>query len=52
MFYHTLKTYMNVFFDSNISWPRKLTFDLEAEILLTGLYMESSQCVLAHAQPS
>jgi len=34
-------------FDSNIGWPRKLTFDLEAEILVTALY-ETSQRVLAY----
>jgi len=35
-------------FDSNFGWPRKLAFDLEAEILVTGLYTETSQRVLAY----
>lgn len=43
---------LTVIYGSNIGWPRKLTFDLEAEMLVIGLYMETSQCVLAHAQQS
>lgn len=47
---------MNVFlteiYRNSIGWPRKLTFDLEAEMLAIGLYLETSQCVLAHIQLS
>lgn len=45
-----MNVFLTVIYGSNIGWPRKLTFDLEAEMLVIGLYMETSQCVLAHEQ--
>lgn len=47
-----MNVFLTVIYGSNIGWPRKLIFDLEAEMLVIGLYMETSQCVLAHVQQS